>query len=61
MSNLTSAIGPLNFLFSTGDQVYWTADLLTELKERQYVLAFYYNKKEEKIISSDISAQLHTD
>ena len=61
MSNLTFAIGPLNFLFSTGDQVYWTADLLAELKKHQYVLAFYYNKREGKIISSDISAQPHID
>lgn len=61
MSNLTTAIGPSNFIFSTGDTVYWTADLLAEFRERQYVLAFYYNKTEEKITSGSISAQPHND
>lgn len=61
MSNLTTAIGPSNFIFSTGDTVYWTADLLAEFRERQYVLAFYYNKTEGKITSGSISAQPHND
>ena len=61
MSNLTTAIGPGNFLFSTGDTVYWTADLLSEFRERQYVLAFYYNKTEGKITSGSITAQPHND
>ena len=61
MNNLTTAIGPSNFLFSTGDTVYWTADLLAEFRERQYVLAFYYNKTEGKITSGSITAQPHND
>ena len=61
MSNLTTAIGPSNFIFSTGDTVYWTADLLAEFREKQYVLAFYYNKTEGKITSGSISAQPHND
>lgn len=59
MNNLTTAIGPSNFMFSTGDQIYWTADLLAQFQQYQYVLAFYYNKKEGKIVSSNISAQPH--
>lgn len=64
MSNLTEAIGVSNFIFSTGDTIYWTADLLTEFKERQYVLAFYYtkgNKKESPHMSSEIVASQDTD
>ena len=61
MSNLLEAIGPSNFIYATGDTVYWTADLLAEFRERQYVLAFYYNKTEGKIVSSSISAQPHND
>lgn len=59
MSNLINAVGSNNFIFATGDTVYWTADLLSEFREQQYVLAFYYNKKEGKIVSSSISAQPH--
>lgn len=59
MSNLINAVGVNNFIFATGDTVYWTTDLLAEFREQQYVLAFYYNKKEEKITSASISAQSH--
>jgi hypothetical protein len=59
MNNLTEAIGPSNFIFGTGDTIYWTSDLLAKFKELQYVLAFYYNKTESKIISSNIIAQPH--
>ena len=61
MSNLTEAIGINNFIFGTGDTIYWTCDLLAKFREAQYVLAFYYNKTEGKITSGSITAQPHTD
>lgn len=61
MSNLTEAIGINNFIFGTGDTIYWTADLLSEFRERQYVFAFYFNKTEGRITSGSITAQLHSD
>lgn len=40
MNNLPEAIGTNNFIFATGNQVYWTADLLAQMREHNYVAAF---------------------
>lgn len=61
MSNLMEAVGPNNFLFSTGDQVYWTAELLARFRAASYVLAFNWNKTEQKITSSHVVALKHED
>lgn len=66
MNNLISIIGQGNFIYSTGNKIYWTADLLTEFKNNQYVLAFYKRKTEKdgigaKIVDSGVGAMLHED
>lgn len=66
MNNLISVIGQGNFIYSTGNKIYWTADLLTEFKNNQYVLAFYKRKTEKdgvgaKIVDSGVGAMLHED
>lgn len=61
MSNLLEVVGPTNFIFSTGNQVYWTAELLSEFKERQYVLGFSWNKSDQGITASHVTAMQHED
>lgn len=66
MNNLIEIIGPGNFIYSTGNQIYWTADLLTKFKESQYVLAFYRRKTERdgygaKIVDGGVGAMRHED
>lgn len=66
MNNLINIIGQGNFIYSTGNKIYWTADLLTEFKNNQYVLAFYKRKTEKngvgaKIVDSGVGAMLHED
>lgn len=58
MSNIEQIIGPMNFLYATGNQIYWTYDLLTRFKEAQYVLAF---DKPNKVLTSMVRAVEHDD
>jgi hypothetical protein len=60
MDNLMEAIGINNFIYSTGSKIYWTSQLLSDFRKENYVLAFYWRKTEQKIVDSDISAQLHS-
>lgn len=62
MLNLTSAIGYQNFIFSTGDDIYWTADLLRQFREQGYVLGFHYSYVDEMLSKSgSMSMHLHND
>lgn len=62
MSNLTAAIGYQNVLFSTGNKIYWTSELLKEFRKQNYVLAFHYSYVNEKLSDSgSMSMQQHTD
>ena len=61
MDNLTAAIGYQNVLFSTGNQLYWTGQMLTKFKNKGYVLAFHYSTRDERLSDSGaMSMQLHT-
>lgn len=61
MSNILDVIGYNNFIFATGNQIYWTSEFLTSLKNMSYVLAFYWSKSEEKIVSPDVKILYHND
>lgn len=62
MENITKVIGEGTILYSLGgDQVMWTSDLLSKLREKQLVLAYYWNKSQEKIVSSEVAAYYHQD
>ena len=47
--NLTKAIGAANVLYVTGGNKYiWTADLISEFREYNYYLSFYYRREKGK-------------
>lgn len=46
--NLQQILGINNVLFSTGNGVIWTADLISKFKIMQYYLAFYISKKNHR-------------
>lgn len=63
MSNIIDIIGRGNIFYSTGTEIYWTADLLTQFRNEQYVLAFYKRKgrnpgDEQKIVSSGVGMMM---
>ena len=60
MNNLMDVIGKYNFIFSTGDNIYYTSQLLMELKQLSYILAFS-KPKDGPISSGDVGAMLHID
>lgn len=60
MSNLQDVIGSNNFIYSTGSQVSFTSDLLTNFQQNQFVLGFY-KRKDDRIVSADVGAQEHND
>lgn len=47
MDNLIEVIGSENFLYSTGNAIYYTADLLSNFRKLNYVLAFGIEKSED--------------
>lgn len=59
MSNLTKVIGPTNFMYSTGGNIYFTSDMLSNFRQIGYVFGFYLNKTKGKIVDSGIGAQPH--
>ena len=59
MSNLTKVIGPTNFMYSTGSNIYFTSDMLSNFRQIGYVFGFYFNKTKGKIVDSGIGAQPH--
>lgn len=46
--NMQKILGVNNVLFSTGTGVKWTVDLINEMKNNNYYLAFYISKKSKK-------------
>jgi hypothetical protein len=66
MSNIMSVIGLQQTLFSTGKEIFFTADLLTKFREANYVLAFNLDKVSDhpvkrKILKPEIYFKYHTD
>lgn len=62
MHNLQQVIGYTNVLFSTGNQIYWTSDLLAEFKNQNYVLAFVKeNHGKGPKLSFEVAAVYHHD
>ncbi len=69
MSNMTSVIGLRQTLFFTGKKPYFTADLLSQFRNENYVLAFGMDKdtsdnnvnNKYKIIKNAIYFRLHND
>ena len=67
MSNMASVIGLQQTLFFTGAKPYFTADLLSQFKQENYVLAFAMDKDKDnlgykwKIIKNAIYFRLHKD
>lgn len=49
MQNIMSIIGYQNMIFSTGDSIYWTGELLTQFRQQGYVLCFRYNTSTERL------------
>lgn len=59
MKHLTDVIGKKNFIFATGDSIYYTADLLQKFRQQQYVFAFYVSKKTHEMTGGEVVAQQH--
>ena len=63
MNNLIEAIGDKNFIFGTGNKIYWTASMLNKMKKEKYVFAFtkYTSGKNGDKLTPMIVATPHTD
>lgn len=61
MEHIEDIIGYGTVLYSLGNETCWTCDLLAKLREKQLVLAYYWNKTEEKLVSSEVAAYYHQD
>lgn len=65
MSSLEEALGISNMMFVTGDEVYFTCDLLAEFREHQYVFAFGWlatgGRRGKGEIATYIQAMSHDD
>lgn len=60
MSRMRDVIGRNNFLFATGSELQFTADLLAQLRERNYVLN-YHKRTNEAINNPHVYADIHND
>lgn len=60
MSRMSDVIGRNNFLFATGTELQFTVDLLTQLRERSYVLNFH-KPKDQAISNPHVYADIHND
>ncbi len=60
MSRMSDVIGRNNFLFATGSELSFTVDLLSQLRERSYVLNFH-KPKDKAISNPHVYADIHND
>lgn len=60
MKNLINVIGSANFIYSTGDSVYFTSEMLSQFRQAQYVFGFY-KRVNDKIVDAGVGAMLHED
>ena len=57
MANIIDIIGPTNLIYATGDNIYFTCDLLAQFRDASYVLSYYKDMKADTLINRIVMAK----